>query len=345
MPPKVVGGKPRRPWSWKVDLEIGTDIRIPTAGYNAVRRENKNAWKRCLKSDASDSQCFISDELKAETTIVRNNDDQEVVEPENLIDAFRYGSKLFTISETEKSAKKFQSGPKSLILIGFVKRAEIPVTYLMGDGYMMFQPVEDSEYSVMALSSLVEAMVREEMVAIVRKVYSNNGAPKLGILIPEDRIDEDEGRSLVFIELPFSEDVRNYTFSPLWNTVKDISNKSVNKNPTQAQLKAVDNLIDSMMLVSEDIDEEDDNCLKTELIPNPFPLYLDQCITSRTLNPRQKAIPTPSEGIKHIMEVPENIVLSSLETLAEISKLFQLEIVAPKEKKKASQIIQKNDPI
>jgi len=344
MPPKVVGGKPKKPWSWKADLEIGTDIRIPTTGYNAVRRENKNIWKRCLKSDASDSQCFISDELKAETTIVRNNDDQEVVEPENLIDAFKYGSKLFTISEVERSAKKFESGPKSLILIGFVKRNEIPVTYLIGDGYMMFQPVEDSDYSVMALSSLVEAMVREQMVAIVRRVFQNNGAPKIGALIPEDRIDEDEGRSLVYIELPFSEDVRNYTFSPLWNTAKDISNKSVDKNPTQAQLKAVDNLIDSMMLVSEGNDEEDDNCLNTEVIPNPFSLYLDQCITSRTLNPRQKSIPSPTEGIKQIMEVPDNIVLSSSEPLAEISDLFKLEIVAPKEKKKANQIIQKNDP-
>merc|ERR1712150_84181 len=220
--------KKKKSMAWKVDLEIGPDIRIPTAGYVSIRRENPKSWKRCLakESNLSDTQGF--DELKPETTFVRNNEDQEVVEPENLIDAFKYGSKVCPMSEVEKSAGKYDGGPKSLLLIGFVKRAEVPVSLLLGEGCMMFKPV-DSNYSKLALSSLVEAMVREEMVAIVRRVYQKNSGPKLAALIPEDSInaEQEEIRSLVYIELPYSEDLRNYQFPPLWNSVNNVQTQSI----------------------------------------------------------------------------------------------------------------------
>jgi len=324
--------KQKKSTAWKVDLEIGTDIRIPIAGYVAVRRENAIKWKMCIRKDSSDTQCF--DELKAETTIVRNNDDQEVVEPENLIDAYKYGSKLFTISEVEKAAKIYESGPKSLMVVGFVKRAEVPVTQLIGDGYMMFQAVKGSEYSINALSSLVEAMVREGMVAIVRRVYVKNSAPKLAALIPEDSIDieQEERRTLVYIELPFSDDLRSYKFSPLWNSPNNVSSQSIKSSPTEAQLKAVDNLIDCMMLDSEE-QEDDENCLKTEAIPQPFYLYHDQCISSRIVNPRQASIAKVDECIKDIMAVPESIIEASLKPLATIAELFELEVISVQKKK------------
>ena len=125
--------KKKKSTAWKVDLEIGPDIQIPIAGYVAIRRENPKTWKKCLaKQGTSKIQDF--DELKPETTFVRNNEEQEVVEAENLIDAFKYGTKICPMSEVEKSAAKYEGGPKSLLLIGFVKRAEVPVSLLLGDG-------------------------------------------------------------------------------------------------------------------------------------------------------------------------------------------------------------------
>ena len=55
--------------AWKVDLEIGLDIRIPTAGYVAIRREPAKSWKRCLaKPDNSRRMEDTSEgELKPET--------------------------------------------------------------------------------------------------------------------------------------------------------------------------------------------------------------------------------------------------------------------------------------
>ena len=46
----------------------------------------------------------------------------------------------------------------------------------------------------------------------------------------------------MYIELPYMEDVRNYEFAPVFND--DVK-------PNEEQLKAVDDLIDSMMLTNE----------------------------------------------------------------------------------------------
>ena len=338
--------KKKKSMAWKVDLEIGPDIRIPTAGYVSIRRENPKSWKRCLakESNLSDTQGF--DELKPETTFVRNNEDQEVVEPENLIDAFKYGSKVCPMSEVEKSAGKYDGGPKSLLLIGFVKRAEVPVSLLLGEGCMMFKPV-DSNYSKLALSSLVEAMVREEMVAIVRRVYQKNSGPKLAALIPEDSInaEQEEIRSLVYIELPYSEDLRNYQFPPLWNSVNNVQTQSIKNEPTQDQLTAVDSLIDNMMLESEghEEDEEEEGCLKTETLLNPYYQHLYQCLTSRALNPAKgRSLPKVDQRIKEIMEAPESINAAASKPLAAIAELFKLETVAVKKEKKTGDKMFKN---
>ena len=123
---------------------------------------------------------------------------------------------------------------------------------MVGDGCMMFQPVPDSKYSITALSSLVEGMVKEEMVAVVRRVYAKNNNPVLAALIPEDTFNAggEEVRSLVYIALPFAEDLRNYQFPPLWSSKEDGS--CTDGNPSQEQLKAVDKLIDSMLDTPKD---------------------------------------------------------------------------------------------
>ena len=339
--------KKKKSAAWKVDLEIGSNIRIPTAGYISIKRENPKSWKRCLAKEDSSTKSHGFDELKAETTIVRNNEDQEVVEPENLIDGFKYGTKVCPISEVEKSAGKYEAGPRSLILIGFVKRAEVPVSLLLGEGCMTFLP-QDSDYSRTALSSLVEAMVREEMVAIVRRVYSKNSAPRLAALIPEDgfSVDGDNIRSLVYIELPFAEDLRNYQFPPLWSSSDGDGTKLGKGDPSDSQLKAVDKLIDSMMLSTEEENEDDETDPSTDTRLNPFYQHLYKCLTNRALNPAKgRSLPNVDQRIKDIIEAPEKLANASNKPLTNISQLFKLEIVVQKKEKPTGDKAFKNLPV
>ena len=80
------------------------------------------------------------------------------------------------------------------------------------------------------------------MAAVVRRVYRNGSCPRLGVLVPEFSPDEEEGvdhLSLVHVELPYMEDVREYQFAPV---------HSDKVRPSEDQLSAVDGLIGSIRI-------------------------------------------------------------------------------------------------
>lgn len=53
------------------------------------------------------------------------------------------------------------------------------------------------------MSAMLEAMKRQDMVALVRRVYRKGTAPKLGVLIPEEKEDNGETKKVTFhITLP-----------------------------------------------------------------------------------------------------------------------------------------------
>lgn len=133
----------KRPFPWKATLEIGSDVRISTVGYIQVRREAPKTWKKTLarKKKGGDEP----EELKAETTFVRNNEDEETVEPDDLVESYKYGSDVVPVTEDDKANHKYDGGPKSLAVFGCVKQDDIQRNMVLGDGCMVFQPVEGDE--------------------------------------------------------------------------------------------------------------------------------------------------------------------------------------------------------
>ena len=111
----------KRPFPWKVDLEVGPDLKIPTTGYISTRRETAKTWKRTLASNSRQGGDTPAEELKPETVYVRDNEEQAVIEPTEIISAYKYGSEVIPLSEAEKS-QGYEGGPKSLTVIGFVER-------------------------------------------------------------------------------------------------------------------------------------------------------------------------------------------------------------------------------
>ena len=153
---------------------------------------------------------------------------------------------------------------------------------------MVFLPTEGDENSVAALSALVQAMEESEMVAIVRKVYNKRATPRLGILAPEH--DEDGLLRLVYCELPYAEDVREFEFGRLYDD---------SHRPSEEQLGAMDELIDAMMLVGEDDGTEVDK-VNTEEILNPYYQHLYTTLTHRALHAGQ-VLPPVAEHIRRMM--------------------------------------------
>ena len=79
--------------SYFPDLEIGPDIRINITGYINLRREAPKSWKKCLTHDNGEV-C----EIRPVTTFVRNNEEQDTVEIDNLMESYKYGSQQITVN-------------------------------------------------------------------------------------------------------------------------------------------------------------------------------------------------------------------------------------------------------
>jgi ATP-dependent DNA helicase 2 subunit 2 len=207
----------KKPMAWKVPLQIGPEIQVNVEGYIQIRRENPKTWKKCLaKSKGASAE--DEDELKADVTFVKNNENQEVIEQEEIVQSYKYGKELVTVPgkggriiiafslmhffltslEEVQENNKYEGGDcKSMAVIGFVNQDQIQRQYLLGDGCMIFQPVENDEHARIAISAIAYAMYDLNQVALVRRVYRKGSTPRIGALIPEYREDEDGNRELV----------------------------------------------------------------------------------------------------------------------------------------------------
>ena len=72
------------------------DINIDVVGYIQVRKETPQTFKKCLASDSAANQ------IAPEVIYVRNNEDQDVVEKEDLIESYKYGSEIIAVSGKTK---------------------------------------------------------------------------------------------------------------------------------------------------------------------------------------------------------------------------------------------------
>lgn len=122
----------------------------------------------------------------------------------------------------------------------------------MGDSVLVFTANADHEASQRALSAIIHALYERNAVAIVRRVYSRAASPRLGVLIPKVKA---EYEALEFVELPFAEDIRRFTFGTLpidlEKESEEVRAQLRRLAPTEEQLSAMDALITEMDLSKE----------------------------------------------------------------------------------------------
>ena len=206
-----------------------------------------------------------------------------------------------------------------MTLFGFLSRQEIKIHQLVGDGCMVFMPSEGDGNSQRAWSALIQAMLELDMVAIVRKVYNKSSAPRLGALIPE--YNEDGDIMLIFVELPFAEDLKQMEFPSL-------------PKPNEEQVEAMDDLVDQMMLSEvDDEGNELNNCFEPSEMLNPNIQYQYQCIRHRALHPGM-ILPSPDEHILNILRVPEEIESAAEPAFERIRELFKTKVIESSANKK-----------
>lgn len=130
------------------------------------------------------------------------------VEKEELVRGYKYGASFVPAPDDEFPKLPVRKG---MDICGFFPRERFRREMAMGEVYYVWADTTSPMQQV-ALSSIVKAMTESRVLAITRWVKSDKGEPKMGVLWPTvfDEID-----CFLWVQMPFADDVRNFTFASL----------------------------------------------------------------------------------------------------------------------------------
>ncbi|XP_031714163.1 X-ray repair cross-complementing protein 5 isoform X2 [Anarrhichthys ocellatus] len=308
----------RRPMAWPCQLTIGSCLPIRIVGYKAVTEEKlKKMWTTV------DAQTNKRDDVKRETVYCLDDDNETEVQKDDTIQGFRYGSDIVPFSKVDQEQMKYKHDGKCFAVLGFAKENSVRRHQFMGTQAIKVFPAKDDEHAGVALSALIRALDELNMVAIVRYAYDRRSNPQVGAAFPCIKRNYE---CLIYVQLPFMEDLRQFTFPSLEN------NKRFTASDTQ--LSAVDSLIDSMMLEEDDNGDKKD-MFKVHHIPNPSFQRHFQCLHHRAVSP-DTPLPPMEPWLKAALERPDVVAERCQGPLEELKKKFPLVEVEKKKKPKTS---------
>ncbi|KAM6398263.1 X-ray repair cross-complementing protein 5 isoform 1-T1 [Pluvialis apricaria] len=317
----------RRPMAWPCQLTIGSNLSIRIVAYKSITEEKvKKMWT------VVDAKTHRKDDVQKETVYCLNDDDETEVQKDDTIQGFRYGSDIVPFSKEDEEQMKYKTEAKCFSVLGFSRSSQIQRHYYMGNQVLKVFAAKDDENAAVAFSALVHALDELKLVAIVRYAYDRRCNPQIGVAFPYIK---DTYECLIYVQLPYVEDLRQYIFSSLKNNKKCI--------PTADQLSAVDSLIDSMNLVSEDDDGETfEDLFKPSKIPNPHFQRLYQCLQHKAFHPN-KPLPPIEQHLLEMLEMPCVVKERCQAPLEKVKALFPLKEVGKKKEEKTAQDIFKDN--
>ncbi|XP_056392970.1 X-ray repair cross-complementing protein 5 [Hyla sarda] len=311
----------RTPMPWQCTMTIGSQISIRIVGYKSVTEEKvKKSWM------SVDAKSLRKDDVQKETVFCLNNDEETEVQRDDTIQGFRYGSDIIPFSKVDQEQMKYKIESKCFSVLGFTKASQIDRTHFMGNQVLKVFAPKDDEAAAVALSALIHALHDMEMVAIVRYAYNRISNPQVGVAFP---CIKEKYECLVYVQMPYMEDLRQYLFSSLSNKKK--------VKPSDAQLSAVDSLIDTMSLVHED-EEGVEDLLKPSKIPNPQFQRLFQCLQHKAFHP-EDPLPDIDQYLLDMLQTPAPVKARCKAALTKVKSCFPLQESAKKKEPVTAQNI------
>ncbi|NXM71765.1 XRCC5 protein, partial [Serilophus lunatus] len=316
----------RRPMASPCQLTIGSNLSIRIVAYKSVTEEKvKKIWT------VVDAKTLKREDVQKETVYCLNDDDETEVQKDDTIQGFRYGSDIIPFSKEDEEQMKYKTEGKCFSVLGFTRSSQIQRHYYMGNQVLKVFAAKDDENAAVAFSALVRALDELKVVAVVRYAYDRRSNPQVGVAFPYIK---DAYECLIYVQLPYMEDLRQYIFSSLKNNKKCI--------PTADQLFAVDSLIDSMNLVYEEDGETFEDLFKPSKIPNPHFQRLYQCLQHKAFHPN-KPLPPIEQHLLDMLEMPCVVKERCQAPLERVKALFPLKEVGKKKEEKTAQDIFKDN--
>ena len=205
----------------------------------------------------------------------------DIIDMSMTIKSFRYGKELIPVTDDEINTLMKYTTNKGISIIGFGQKSCIPrYTYMSTVDCIIAEP--GNELAELAMSSLIHSLYELDKIMVVRYVKRANDRPLIGICTP---CISNELECLYFNQLPYTQDIRDYTFHSFTNQ----SNVQYN----QSQRSATRDLINQLDLMTSTVDEYGNTTesLKPELTFNPVLQHLYHNIYRRSINPNSAIQP------------------------------------------------------
>ncbi|KAG8220208.1 SPOC domain-like protein [Butyriboletus roseoflavus] len=239
--------------SWKKYFKKGSDEDVPDVEdegkdtYKEVKRRTEYVIDMSTEEEEDGKGPTAQDvsmDVDEEKGVPEEETRFEKVEKEQLIKGFKYGSTYVPCPDGQFERLNTKKG---IEICGFFQRKNLNRSYLMGElSYVYASPTSIPDQ--LAFSSIVQAMYEKGVLAIARMVSREGLDPKMGVLSPIVWPNVDV---LLWVQMPFADDVRRYTF-PSLTTLISRSGEKLTKHPyipTEEQLEAMDNFVDAMNLM------------------------------------------------------------------------------------------------
>ncbi|GJJ08784.1 hypothetical protein Clacol_003003 [Clathrus columnatus] len=321
--------------------EEAIELNIRTSKCTAISRPPslKKFAKRKFQPDHMDVDLvdtYIPLERKTEYVVQRethgqddDDDDkteggaEEIVEKEELVRGYKYGANFVPIEEEDEFERLEPNA--GVDICGFFYASNYRREWSMGEvQYVWADP--DSYEAQVAFSSIVKAMSDKDAMAIAR--WTSRSDPKMGILLPRvlDNVD-----CFLWVQVPFADDVRKYSFRSLDNLVTKNGEIITNHPhiPTETQLKAMDSFVDAMDLMTAGEEDEDGNRLPwydPVQSYNPAIHRIKQALFhgAITSDLSKNPLPPPHPDLVKYLNPPEIVLKRSRDAVEECRKLFKI---------------------
>ncbi|EJD04469.1 SPOC domain-like protein [Fomitiporia mediterranea MF3/22] len=279
-----------------------------------------------VKNEEGDDQDRKEDEKnKMQTDEVDEEEGvPEKVDKDQLIKGFKYGASYAPCPDGQFPRLSTRKG---MDICGFFPdhlfRRELAMSEVQ---YVWADP--SSSQTQLSLSSIVQAMLSRHVVAIARYVSRDDMDPKMGLLIPRqlEKVD-----CFLWLQMPFADDVRKYTFPSLENLVSK-KGERITKHPflpTEEQMESMEKFVDGMDLMhAGDKDETGERTpwFDPRLSYNPAVHRIKQALFHAAVvsDLRTNPLPPPHEEVIKYLEPPRRVLKRALPALEECKQAFKV---------------------
>lgn len=259
--------RPVEIYSYKLQILGIPDLEFDISAYPFVKRSTMTDYVTSTSIDKKSHQrikekyVYYYEEESKEKENFGEKEIREIQNPEFIIEGYKFGTSNFLLTDLPTDVFNLNS-LKSMTITSFVPKSTIPPWYLHQDSLIVLpssRSVKNGSKTInkdMSIySELWYAMVRLNVVAMVRYVKRNGTDVKYGILYPQGFVDEQSEITgvidfgcFMFVETIFKDDEKLVNLPDLLNLkIKDPKLE-----------KDMDALVDSFCLDKEDDSKSDD---------------------------------------------------------------------------------------